>query len=220
MWKPSTFFKQHLIPVAALLFAVHLLANQHLVFTQELYQRIADTFGEPARQRVGTWQNLLEEQTFRSEQHKLETVNTFFNRRQFIADSQHWGTEDYWATPIEFLATDGGDCEDFSIAKYVSLRALGVPADKMRLMYVKAIKLNQAHMVLAYYDRPDAIPYILDNINRDILPASERADLVPVYSFNGDGLWLAKAQGRGKKVQEKGNHSLWEEVTKRIERGF
>ncbi|MGY0583711.1 MAG: transglutaminase-like cysteine peptidase, partial [Paraglaciecola chathamensis] len=104
-------------------------------------------------------------------------------------------------------------------AKYFSLKDLGVPAEKLRLMYVTATRLRQAHMVLAYYEEPNSVPLVLDNINRRILPASRRRDLLPVYSFNGDGLWLAKEQGRGQKVQQGGNNNLWNDLNKRMQMG-
>jgi len=62
------------------------------------------------------------------------------------------------------LASNGADCEDFSIAKYFALKELGVPIQRLRITYVKAVRLNQAHMVLAYYPEPDAVPLILDNL--------------------------------------------------------
>ena len=64
-------------------------------------------------------------------------------------------------------------------------------------MYVKALKLNQLHMVVAYYPKPSAIPLILDNLKSDLLPASQRKDLLPIYSFNGSKLWLMKQKGQG-----------------------
>ena len=116
---------------------------------------------------------------------KLSLVNTFFNKTDFKSDISHWGKEDYWASPVELLSTNAGDCEDYSIAKYFTLMAMGVPVENLRITYVKAVKLNQAHMVLAYYAAPNEEPLILDNMTDEILPASERTDLVPVYSFNG-----------------------------------
>ena len=83
---------------------------------------------------------------------KLEKVNRFFNQVNFVSDAIHWQKKDYWATPIEFLASDGGDCEDFALAKYFTLKMLGVPEKKLNLTYVKAWKLNQSHMVLTYYN--------------------------------------------------------------------
>ena len=69
---------------------------------------------------------------------------------------------------------------------------MGIPAKNMRLTYVKALRLNQAHMVLTYFISPENDPLVLDNLDKKISPAAIRDDLQPVYSFNGDGLWLAK----------------------------
>ena len=130
---------------------------------------------------------------------RLQAINDFFNRRiVFRDDMQVWGQVDYWASPFEMLGKGEGDCEDFALAKYFSLRAVGVAASKLRLVYVRA-QLGgpggpvQAHMVLAYYTLPDAEPLILDNLISELRPASRRPDLTPVFSFNADGLW----QGTG-----------------------
>ena len=78
----------------------------------------------------------------------------------------------------------------------MTLKELGVPVDKLRITYVRALKLNESHMVLAYYPTPDADPLILDNLTGDIRPASQRTDLEPVYSFNDDDLWTASGTER------------------------
>ncbi|WP_232023468.1 transglutaminase-like cysteine peptidase [Thiomicrorhabdus aquaedulcis] len=137
---------------------------------------------------------------------------------RFISDIDHWGIKDYWATPVEFLATDAGDCEDYVIAKYFTLKALGVAESKLYLTYVKAVKLNQAHMVLTYFENPKSIPLVLDNLNSKIFPATQRKDLLPVYSFNGDGLWLAKERGKGQSVSS-GTSKLtqWNNLLKKLE---
>ena len=126
---------------------------------------------------------------------RLEAVNQFFNRRiVFRDDAEVWHVADYWASPLETLGQGMGDCEDFAIAKYFSLLAAGLPAARMRLVYVRlqlggAGGSSQAHMVLAYYAEPQSEPLILDNLVGDIRPASRRPDLTPVFSFNSDGLW-------------------------------
>ncbi|HUG25133.1 transglutaminase-like cysteine peptidase [Piscinibacter sp.] len=126
---------------------------------------------------------------------KLQALNRFFNRRvQSREDIELWGQVDYWASPLEMLDKGAGDCEDFAIAKYFSLLALGMPVDKLRLVYVRALLggpggVVQAHMVLAYYASPGAEPLILDNLITDVRPASRRPDLSPVFSFNSEGLW-------------------------------
>ena len=145
-------------------------------------------------------------------------VNDFFNRLRYRTDQQLWGKNDYWATPIEALGRGGADCEDYSIAKYFTLRELGIPDEKMRIMYVKALKLNAHHMVLTYYPTPGAIPLVLDNLNSKILPASQRDDLAPIYSFNGSGLWLAKERGRGQRMGGSSRVKLWQDVKARMQR--
>lgn len=132
----------------------------------------------------------------------------------------HWKKSDYWATPVEFLSTGGGDCEDFSLAKYFTIKALGVPEKKINMTYVKAIKLNQAHMVVTYYSTPRAIPLVLDNLVADILPATKRKDLIPVYSFNGSGLWLAKSRGKGQKVGSSARLKRWTNLLNRMPKGL
>jgi len=107
--------------------------------------------------------------------------------------------------------------ESVAIAKYFSLKWLGVPVGKMRLTYVKAVELNQAHMVLTYYASIDQEPMVLDNLVNDILPASQRSDLVPVYSFNGDGLWKAKLKGGDSRLGDADDITLWKELRARIE---
>ena len=186
-------------------------------FHPELFTLVERTYGAAAKTRVTQWQALLEAGQTQDANQQLTLVNNFFNEFAFISDQNHWDTLDYWATPIEFIGTNAGDCEDYSIAKYVSLRALGVREEQLRLVYVKALALNQAHMVLAYYASAQAVPLILDNLTSDILPATKRTDLRFIYSFNGEGLWNAKAQGRGRKIQPGGNNRLWAELHRKIE---
>ncbi len=183
---------------------------------EQLLERVETEYGTAARHRVEAWDRLVVEMRELSVEKQLETVNYFFNEVRFVSDQDHWDAKDYWATPIELLSTDGGDCEDFSVAKYFTLRELGIPDDKLRLTYVKALTLDQAHMVLTYYPTPTSDPLVLDNIVKEIKPASKRKDLIPVYSFNGDGLWLAKARGQGQKVGKSGRLSRWNELNRRM----
>jgi len=156
------------------------------------------------------------------ERQRLTVVNNFFNQRiAFRDDTQVWGVIDYWATPMELLEKGKGDCEDYAIAKYMSLLGAGVPQGRLRMVYVRAQfqGRSQAHMVLAYYAQPDAEPLILDNINPEIQAASQRADLTPVFSFNGEGLWT------GVGATTAGNPlvrlSLWRDLLARAkEEGF
>ena len=173
--------------------------------------------GENARRRVTAWRNLINASKNISDREKLHKVNNFFNQMEFVSDLDHWGTEDYWATPLQMLSSNGGDCEDFSIAKYFTLRELGIPAKSMRLTYVKALKLDQAHMVLTYYSTADADPLVLDNLTDEIKVASEREDLLPVYSFNSKGLWLAKSRGVTERVGRSEQLGHWQAVLARLD---
>lgn len=174
-----------------------------------LVARFAQQFGVAARERLVRWIGIAREQknavATRSgaaeatgrDAEILRSVNNFFNHVRFMEDRAHWGQDDYWSTPAEMVSSDGGDCEDYAIAKYYLLKELGIPVFKLRITYVKALKLNQAHMVLAYYRSIGAEPLILDNLDKRIQPASERTDLDPVYSFNDDEVELTKS---GKKT--------------------
>ncbi|MFS1907528.1 transglutaminase-like cysteine peptidase [Vibrio lentus] len=183
---------------------------------QRWIDAVSETYGERAAKRVTTWRSNIAAYGGLSEREKLESVNQFFNQMYFVDDSILWGKNDYWATPLEFLGSNAGDCEDFTIAKYFSLLELGVPDKKLRLVYVKALELNQFHMVLAYYSKPSAEPLILDNLNPEIKRGSKRGDLRPIYSFNGKNLWLIKsAAGSGKLAGKSSRLSLWNDLRSR-----
>jgi predicted transglutaminase-like cysteine proteinase len=187
-----------------------------LEMNAQLISQVTKEYGRIAGQRVASWQRLMTSSKEVSVTQALELVNDFFNRIRFVEDSQHWHVEDYWATPLELLATNGGDCEDFAIAKYFTLLELGVPEDKLKLTYVKALATDQAHMVLTYYPDAQGTPLVLDNINPTILPATERTDLVPVYTFNGRGLWLAKSAGQGRLIGDAERLDPWHQLRKRM----
>ncbi|MGR9099721.1 MAG: transglutaminase-like cysteine peptidase [Gammaproteobacteria bacterium] len=187
-----------------------------LEIDDELLVLIQSRYGKEARQRIVEWRKLMQSARDLPEEEKLQRVNRFFNRMQFVDDIFHWGKEDYWATPFEFLATNAGDCEDFSIAKYFTLVEMGVSEEKLRITYVKALELNQAHMVLTYFPTIKSVPRVLDNLIDEIKPATQRKDLAPVYSFNGTGLWLAKSRGSGKHLGGSGRLSLWQDLKERM----
>lgn len=173
-------------------------------------------YGIEARERVQTWRNIIEDNKTEHVQAKLDVANRFFNLLKFEDDIVHWKQEDYWATPIETLATKGGDCEDFSIGKYFTLKELGIQDKCLRLTYVKSLKLNKPHMVLNYQCDASEESLVLDNLVAAIMPSSTRTDLLPVYSFNASGLWLAKQQGTGKQMGGSSRLSLWTELLHRI----
>ncbi len=164
------------------------------------------------RVRLQEWAALIESSQTLSEREQLHAVNAFFNRSLlFIDDARNWQQDDYWATPVEALLKGAGDCEDYAIAKYLTLRRLGMPSDKLRITYVKALELNQAHMVLTWYATPTSDPLVLDNLISEIRPASQRRDLLPVYAFNAEGLWLP-GPGGGRRSGDSKRLSRWQEL--------
>jgi len=147
--------------------------------------------GETTLKVIDQWIALIKKIESLPDQEKLLYTNNFFNSSvRWVADEENWHESDYWATPLETLSKRKGDCEDYSISKYVTLVLAGMPEEKLRITYVKARitengqARNQAHMVLAYYPKPRSEPLILDNIARDIIRGSLRRDLTPVFGFN------------------------------------
>jgi len=182
-----------------------------------LVDKARQQYGDSAAERIQDWQFLMRDVAGEEEDEQLRRVNDFFNRHiRFVNDDKHWGKVDYWATPYEALGTNGADCEDYVIAKYYSLRQLGVDTRKLRITYVKALRYNQAHMVLTYFPTPDAVPLVLDNLIKRIRPASERRDLAPVYSFNADGMWLERMKGEGIRMGNPNKLDLWTDLRIRM----
>jgi predicted transglutaminase-like cysteine proteinase len=162
--------------------------------SERLLERIERENGPQAAARVSHWFALIEQGKSAPDPERLRLANNFFNAARFTTDLEVWQKEDYWATPVEFLIEDAGDCEEFAIAKYFTLSRMGIAEDALRITYVRAQTLHQPHMVLAWYPALDAEPLVLDNLEPRILPAGERPDLTPVYSFNGTTLWLARTR--------------------------
>ncbi len=214
------------LALAAIVVGVALASTLGLGFsssvTPGLVARYAAKFGPAAATRIGGWQQFIRSIAAKRGERRgddlelLGPVNAFFNRLPFLTDQAHWGVEDYWATPAEMVASDGGDCEDFSIAKYFALKELGVPIQRLRITYVKAVSLNQAHMVLAYYPEPNAVPLILDNLTDQVKPASERPDLIPVYSFNDEDLLIARPGQRGVSAGSSSQIRMWSGVLDKL----
>ncbi|WP_137804491.1 cysteine protease LapG [Pseudomonas sp. G(2018)] len=171
----------------------------------------------PARERIEAWSQMLQGERNATEREQLNAVNRFFNQQlNFQDDTRIWRQIDYWATPVESLIKGAADCEDYALAKYFSLRRLGIPSEKLRITYVKALTQNQAHMVLTFYASPTADPLVLDNLIGDIRPASQRKDLLPVYAFNAEGLYLPGANG-GKRSSDSKKLSRWQDVLQKMQ---
>jgi len=117
-------------------------------------------------------------------------VNTMMNAKRYITDNRNYGKNDYWATPVEFMQR-GGDCEDFAIAKYTALRALGVPENRLRIAIVQDLQKNIPHAILIVYT--DGGPMILDNQIKTAISATRVSHYKPIFSINQDAWWLHTA---------------------------
>lgn len=137
------------------------------------------------------WLKLQEVQAGASVNDRIKNVNEYFNRIPRVSDREVWGRADYWASVTEFLQRAKGDCEDFAIAKYYTLRKLGIPDSDLRLAYGKLLNPGRGiepHMVLLYMPQGvDAV--VLDNIDMRIQSLKKRNDLVIQYAFNSRWLW-------------------------------
>ncbi len=175
-------------------------------------------YGARAADTIVAWRKLIEETRALPDNDKLNKVNTFFNRRVlYETDAVVWQQEDYWASPLEFMGRAAGDCEDFAIAKYMTLLMLGVNNQHLRLIYVRyksGATAPIAHMVLGYYPQPTEEPMILDNMISSVRPASMRSDLSPVFSFNSDGLWAGGATTSS--ADPTARLSRWRDVLERM----
>lgn len=185
---------------------------------EHVMQSMAGRFGHAAISHLKEWQRNEQRITAGvKDLQLLENVNALVNRIPYGTDQDIWGVEDYWATPAELVAVNAGDCEDYVITKYFTLRAHGVSASKLRFVYVRALLRGRlgTHMVLAYYKTPDSEPLVLDNINQKLLPVSQRPDLMPVYSFNDENMYREGATG-SRRVDSVSVVRRWGELMARI----
>jgi predicted transglutaminase-like cysteine proteinase len=203
-----------------------------LFFISLLFVNISNAFAEPyaddalikkvgekykifAKKRFYFQQKTLDKLTKSSDFEKLVGVNNFYNNVRYASDKTNYGVNDYWATPYEFLGKDKGDCEDYVIAKYFALEYLGMDMKKLFFFYVKSTKFKEAHMVLAYYEKPSAMPLILDNNNFKVLPANKRKDLKPIYRLQAGEI---EKISTGKKVKNQKVGRKWDQLIQNIKR--
>lgn len=213
--------RHHTMLIIVLIVAYAGYLNAGGVQFNRLSELAKQRYGDQAQQTIQELQQTIQRLSNASDEDKLIAVNGFFNQKlEFVDDINLWKTSDYWATPLESIGMHAGDCEDFSIAKYVFLKALNIPNEKLRLTYVRAqlydqdVKVVRAHMVVSYYKSPTAEPLILDNLTPDILPASQRTDLSPIFSFNDKGLWVGGSTQP--KASSQQHLSKWRDVLLRI----
>ena len=177
---------------------------------------------DPLRARLDRWAELVDlgrDGDLNETEHVnrlLAEVNDFFNGARYESDDLGCDEVDRWSTPLEFITRDAGDCEDFAIAKYFTLRAAGIGMGRLRLLYAKVLPGRMPHMVLAYFAAPGTNPLILDNLTSHIKPLSECGYLVPVYAFNEARVWLFRDSRTPIDVCAAGTLVLWRKLLERV----
>ncbi len=189
---------------------------------QRFHQLMGDEFGSRRVQLSRKWEDMLKEISNLPENKQVLRVNEFLHQHiEYATDIQIWGVEDYWATPLQTLGKGRGDCEDWAILQYFSLRITGIQDQKLRLIYVTAVldtpqgPVTEPHMVLGYYPDPVSEPIILDNLISKVVPASQRTDLTPAFSFNSQGLWVGIQ--RNAQAGSTSSLSRWRDVLERVQ---
>ena len=207
---------KNLLLIFLLLF-VDLYADKSYV-DRDTLEKIIKKYKIFAKKRFYYLQVALDRAKNKSDLEKLNAVNEFYNEVRYSSDLKTYNKRDYWATPLEFLGKDMGDCEDYVISKYFALIHLGVSSKKLFFTYVRSTRFKEPHMVLTYFKTPRSEPLILDNNNHKIFLASKRQDLIPVYNFNGESLYRATKSGTGKKLKQKKSHKKWDELKQNMKR--
>ncbi|MGH1431357.1 MAG: transglutaminase-like cysteine peptidase [Neptuniibacter sp.] len=179
------------VSVAALLYLQSPAHAAHLqkILPAPLLKKIHKHKDQETAERFQQWADLMARAPLLNDAEKLSAVNLFFNKMKWVEDKELWGVKDYWATPVESLLKNAGDCEDYSIAKYFTLLEMGILEKRLSISYVQFQNDPQTHMVLTYYPDAESDPLILDNMRSEILKSSERDDIRPVFHFNGIGVW-------------------------------
>lgn len=195
------FIKPLMILLITLVVAVAAETTTRFFVPEKLGFDFEKKYGGQALRRLNSLLSMMEEQTGLPEDQIVINVNRFFNQLEYRSDITTWNKSDYWASRLEFLGRGQGDCEDYAVAKFLTMIQLGVPSEKLFLTYVRAKGFPEpAHLVATYYKEPGTVPFVLDNYNKKILPATQRPDLVPVYSFTAKDLYIQKQHGLGKRV--------------------
>ena len=142
------------------------------------------------RCHFAAWRKMLDGLSGLDRMAQLAAVNRYMNRKRYILDPPNYGVSDYWAAPGQFLSRDG-DCEDYAIAKFMSLKALGFKNDDMRIVVLQDLNLGIAHAVLVAY--LDGRALVLDNQIEHVVSADTVRHYRPIYSINERHWWLHRA---------------------------
>lgn len=159
--------------------------ERHLVEATALKGPCTPSGFEPCL--LHTWRNFLDTLQRLDRRAQVEAVNKYANDHPYVTDLVNWGVEDYWETPREFLDRNG-DCEDYAIIKFLSLRYLGFDNDSLRLVVLQDLNLRVHHAILVVYLDGDVLA--LDNQIKTTVSTERIRHYKPIYSINEQAWWL------------------------------
>lgn len=167
-------------------------------FWQSVLKRNAEhpVFQDETKMGRQTWGNIRKKASTLKGLELVRYVNSLWNAFPYVEDIVNWGRRDYWEAPYEFLQKSG-DCEDYAIIKYMTLRQLGVPADDMRILVVKDTFRSLDHAVLGV--NVDGTVYILDNLSNVVLSHGRLTQYHPEFSVNENNAWMHLRPRKAKK---------------------
>ncbi len=187
------------------------LTNKDLKTIENAYEK------EKIETRYQRFQLFLDEVKQYNTIKKLNRVNSYINRILPGYDRIVQNMTDYWSTPKQFLIEGKGDCEDYAITKYFTLKQIGMSSDKLYMAIVQVKHNTTMHMVMLYFETPQSIPLVLDNLSWKVLPLNKRKDLKVKVIFNEQDSYLLKNHKKYKKVNiDWGKKNRWKELLQRI----
>lgn len=144
------------------------------------------------RCRFQDWVEFLRSLDGKNAWTQLSEVNHYINRLPYAADRFNYGSRDYWATPRQFFYRSG-DCEDYAIAKFLSLRALGWPKEALRLVGVEDSERGTQHAIIVA--RLNGDDWVLDNQYEEVVSVSHLPHYRLLWSLSENQSWrVAKTQ--------------------------
>ena len=195
--------------------------HNYPAISKKVVQETEKVYGSDAAVRIVAWSDLVKNSRNKPITEKLSLTNNFFNRVP-IKSEKELSDHIRWSTPYEMLTRNAGSHADHVIAKYITLEAMGVSIDQMKITHVHSMRSSDlSYMVLTYQSEPGIMPLVLDTMDGEIKPANERTDLFPEHSLNDDGLWLSKKQKdeRNDAQEEALTHvELWNEMNARMDK--
>ena len=167
--------------------------------------------------RIADYKKFLNTAKTFSKYQKFERINYKVNKIRSMKDEQSQGVGDYWSSPKEFLIDGKGDCEDYAITKFFSLKDVGIDKTKLYLGVGKVKYSKTSHMVMLYFKTNTSIPIVLDNLSWKILPLNKRSDLTVQFVFNEIDSYTIKNNKKDQKVRINwGKKDKWKELLQKV----